>query len=283
MLGGWTWSIDAYLLHLAAGGSPDTTIELRRYQLRRLAKALPSGPLSVETADLVDWMAARGWSPSTLRSHRQTLRSFFGWMVLRGLRSDSPADALPTVKPPAPAPRPVGHDDYAMALDLAPPRERLMLRLAGELGMRRSEVARVHRDDMIRDLTGWTLVVHGKGGKRRLLPLPDSLARDVLAEEPGWLFPGRVDGHISPAWVGKIIARLLPDGYSMHKLRHMFATDAYGVNRDLFTVQDLLGHASPVTTRAYVLTPDSAKRQLVDELSRLRLRHGDDVRHAMPG
>lgn len=273
---GWGMAIDAYLLYLAAGGSPSTTIELRGYQLRRLARALPSGPLSVETADLVDWMAARGWSPSTLRSHRQTFIGFFGWMVDSGARSDSPATGLPTVKPPPPSPRPVGHDAYLMALELAPPRERLMLRLAGELGMRRSEVAQVHRDDLVQDLTGWTLVVHGKGGKRRLLPLPDSIAHDLLAEDPGWLFPGRVDGHISPAWVGKIVARLLPEGYSMHKLRHMFATDAYGVDRDLFTVQDLLGHASPTTTRAYVLVPDSAKRALVTKIGeerRSRMSH----------
>lgn len=271
MLGGWPEAIEGYLLHLAAGGSPTTTIELRRYQLNRLARSLPSGPLSVESDDLVTWMASRGWSANTLRSHRQTFRSFFEWMVLRGLRRDSPADALPAVTPPAPAPRPVGHGDYAMALALAPERERLMMRLAGELGMRRAEVARVHSDDLFEDLAGWSLVVHGKGGKRRIIPLPDDLARALRLEGAGWVFPGRVEGHISPAWVGRIVARLLPDGFSMHKLRHMFASDAYAVDHDLFTIQDLLGHASPVTTRAYVLVPDEAKRSLLERARARRM------------
>lgn len=49
----------------------------------------------------------------------------------------------------------------------------------------------------------------------------------------------------------------------MHQLRHRFATRAYSVDRDVFTVQELLGHASPATTRRYVLVPRSALRATV--------------------
>ena len=56
-------------------------------------------------------------------------------------------------------------------------------------------------------------------------------------------------------------------GYTMHAARHRFATQAYGIDHDLFTVQDLLGHASPATTRAYVLTDDRARRRLVDAVA----------------
>lgn len=138
-----------------------------------------------------------------------------------------------------------------------------MVRLAGELGLRRGEVARVHSDDVVTDLDGWSLVVHGKGDRTRLVPLSPVLARELRALPPGWAFPGDDGGHLSPRWVGKLVGRLLPPGMTMHGLRHRFATRAYHVDRDLLTVQQLLGHASPVTTRAYVQIGEQAKRRLV--------------------
>jgi len=53
-------------------------------------------------------------------------------------------------------------------------------------------------------------------------------------------------------WLGKLIARYLPDGWTPHKLRHRFATVAYGDAHDLRAVQQLLGHASVATTQVYV-------------------------------
>ncbi|MFT3873414.1 MAG: tyrosine-type recombinase/integrase [Nocardioides sp.] len=133
------------------------------------------------------------------------------------------------------------------------PRERRILRMAVELGMRRAEIAVGHSDDLVQDLTGWSIVAHGKGGKDRVLPLPESLAADLCALPAGWMFPGQVDGHLSPRWVGKLATRLLPGEWTLHSLRHRFADRAWEASdHDVFAVQDLLGHASPVTTRRYV-------------------------------
>jgi sensor histidine kinase YesM len=52
-----------------------------------------------------------------------------------------------------------------------------MLRLAAEHGLRCGEVARVHTSDVIDDLLGRTLIVHGKGDKERRVPLTGSMAR----------------------------------------------------------------------------------------------------------
>ncbi|WP_245599473.1 tyrosine-type recombinase/integrase [Nakamurella lactea] len=144
----------------------------------------------------------------------------------------------------------------------APPRVALMLRLAAEAGLRRAEVAVIQSDDLIEDLYGWSLVVHGKGDRDRVVPLPASLAAELRSHEPGFLFPGNEAGHLSPRWVGKLCTRYLPDHWTMHSLRHRFASRAYAVDRDVFTVQDLLGHVSPVTTRMYVVPPADAKRRL---------------------
>jgi len=79
----------------------------------------------------------------------------------------------------------------------------------------------------------------------------------------GFVFPGDDNGHMSPAWVGKLIARRLPEGWSAHGLRHAFATRLYHSTRDIFVVQRMLGHANPKTTQGYVLPlPDDLRISL---------------------
>lgn len=171
---------------------------------------------------------------------------------------------LPKVRPALPRPKPAPDTVYQRALLAAEPREMLMLRLAAGHGLRRAEVAQGHRNDLFEDLGGWSLIVHGKGRKERTVPLGESLARDLRALPYGYFFPGQRDGHLSPEYVGKRIAGLMPAHWTMHTLRHKFATTAYAVEKDLFVVQDLLGHASPATTRAYVVIPRENLRKTVD-------------------
>lgn len=91
-----------------------------------------------------------------------------------------------------------------------------------------------------------------------MVPLLDSVARDLRALGPGWAFPGDDGGHLSPRWVGTLVGRLLPEGYTMHKLRHRAGTKWLDETENLAVVQDLLGHADPKTTRAY--TRPNARR-----------------------
>jgi integrase len=144
----------------------------------------------------------------------------------------------------------------------------MMVRLATELGMRRAEVAQVHARDLVEDLDGWSLVVHGKGARDRLMPMPAALAaavRTYASEQGGWLFPGRNDGHLSPRWVGKLVGRAMPEGWTMHKLRHRAAVRVHEAGgRDLAVTQDFLGHASPATTRVYLPRDDARLREAVE-------------------
>jgi integrase/recombinase XerC len=57
---------------------------------------------------------------------------------------------------------------------------------------------------------------------------------------------------VSPAWVGEACSAALPDGWTLHCLRHRFATRAYAKTHDLRAVQLLLGHSSPAVTQCYV-------------------------------
>jgi integrase len=116
------------------------------------------------------------------------------------------------------------------------------------------------RRDLVQDLYGWSLIVTGKGDKQRTVPLTDGLAAAVQAHTgAGYLFPGP-DGHLSAGWVGTTISRLMPDGWSIHKLRHRYASRGYAKTGDLLAVQQALGHASPATTQRYVQVPSAAVR-----------------------
>ena len=59
-------------------------------------------------------------------------------------------------------------------------------------------------------------------------------------------------GHLSPRYVGKLAAEVLPPTHTLHTLRHRFATNIYRASRDLYAVQRLLGHGSPSVTQRYV-------------------------------
>ena len=252
---------------LRAAGRPETTIYLRRYHLRRLARETGHNPVTLTGDDLIRWAAAHRWSRDTRRSVRSSLRSFYTWLHDTGERHDNPAHVLGIVRPQEPRPHPAPRGAIRDALTRATPHQRLAIRLAAEHGLRRGEVAIVHHRDLREDLLGWTLIVHGKGGKDRAVPLSDDLTallRATAHAGNGYVFPGQINGHISPATLGKQISALLPDGVTMHSLRHSFATTTYHETGDLLAVQILLGHASPATTQRYVQVPTQRLRAVTE-------------------
>jgi integrase len=262
----WGEALAGFLRYVRASGATPETVHVRRAQLTRIAGELGPDPWQVEIDDLVVWLDKHEWSTETLRAHRAALRSFYGWAVIVGHTDQNPALGLPVVHSRTRLPRPAGEDSIRLGLLGADPRLRLMIELAASLGLRRGEVARIHSRDVQMGTDGcWWLTVHGKGDKERALPLPSAIA-DELRARRGWTFPGRMNGHLSPARVGELVSAALPDGVTAHKLRHRFATQAYAVDRDIFATQTFLGHASPVTTARYVAVPPASLRNLVDQV-----------------
>lgn len=261
----WATAIGVWSTWLAAAGHPPTTIRTRTCHIRRMAQGLDPIPIHLVTIqDLVQWVGSQRWMPATRRSYRASIGVFFKWAHLMDLTSTNPSIGLPRIPQPHPKPHPVPDNAYDIALAGADDRMRLILRLAAEAGLRCDEVAQVHTSDVIPDLSDWSLIVHGKGSKERTVPLTPGLAVMIRKAPPGYLFPGADNGHLSARWIGKLVAARLPGLWTMHSLRHRFATRAYAIDRDLLTVQELLGHSSPVTTRSYVAIPTSAARRLVN-------------------
>ena len=259
----WRVPVEDYLAYLGAMGYSASTVASRRSRFRRFASEIAHSPEAVTTKDLIR-VLAQCPSREYKKSVKNAFSSFFRWYCnIEHGRDDNPADMLPAIRKPQPAPRPCPDISIRAALEKATAAERLMILLAAECGLRRAEIAQVHSVDVVADSSGHrSLIVHGKGDKQRIVPLPDDMAAAILAAD-GYVFPGRYGGHVEASYIGRHISRLLPRGYSAHKLRHRFATTAYARSHDMLGVAKALGHASTETTMAYTALPDEALRDLV--------------------
>ena len=260
---GWATPIRQWELHLRSQGQRPATVDTRIRHVRRLARDIDAGsPDAVEEDDLTAWSGLQQWAPETRHSHHASIRLFFRWWCGR-TGAPSPGEVLGGIRRHVPPPRPTPEDILRAAIREAAPRTRLILQLAAELGLRRSEIASLHRRDLVHAPDGWTLTVQGKGGRTRVLPVTDSLARDIQQAGQTWIFPGQIDGHLSARWVSKLAARVLPPGWTLHSLRHRFATTAYRQGgHDILGVQQALGHGSVQTTQRYTAGTPSAIRAM---------------------
>lgn len=280
----WAAPLDQFAAHLRAGGQSETTLDKRLSDLEQIAREVaPDGPACVTGDLLVAWAAGKDWSLETRRGRRASARAFWRWAVAAGHATENAADAWPYVQPAQPRPRPVPDRIYLPALAAAGPREKIMLRLGAEMGLRRAEIAVIHvGSDLSEDDEGWWLIVHGKGNRDRTMPVPNDIARLIRAGAPGhspglgyprtgYLFPGKINGHLSVRRVGEVVSVLLQGqqdegekDWTTHKLRHRFGSRALKATRNIRAVQEALGHVSVATTQIYCAVSREEVREAVN-------------------
>lgn len=256
----WQRAIADYIGSLRAAGRPSTTITLYRHYANLMAGKLGTpSPWTVTARQLEQFLGEISWGLAARKSLRTVVGGFYGWGHVTGRIQADPSIGLPRVKVSRGRPRPTPEGIFLDALAAAGRRERLMLELAGLAGLRAGEIARVHSDDLYDDV----LLVHGKGGKDRRVPMPEGDLTAAIAGASGWLFPNGRGGHLTPNHVSKLVSALLPGQWTCHTLRHRFGTRAFAGSRDLLAVSTLLGHASADTTIIYVQMPDDHLRDAV--------------------
>lgn len=229
-------------------GRAEGTVYGRYRYLARLATDYDLA--TVDTDELLEWLAGHGWAPETRKSARASLRLFFEWGAAHGLRDDNPMAPIAPNRVPPPCPHPTPDSVLHQARIAAGPDERLMIDLGSLAGLRASEIASIHtrclEDDVLR--------ITGKGQRVRVIPIPAELAARLRSRPEGWVFPGRFpDTHLTAGIVVRRLSGLLGPGFTAHSLRHRYASRCYEASGDLLALQQLLGHSKPETTKRYVV------------------------------
>lgn len=232
-------------------------------------------PADMALNDLRLWLQERhrqGDGPATLRRKATALRSFYRFLMRQGITDRNPARDIQLAKLPKPLPKHIRPAESAEALaapidedDLTQVRDRLVLELLYQTGMRQAEL--IGLEDCKIDTSRGELKVLGKRNKERIIPIGERLCemiehfrqlRDASGASPleGTLLT-RPDGRpLYPMLVERIVHKWLT-GYasspqlSPHVLRHSCATDLLNNGASLSSVQQLLGHASLTTTQIY--------------------------------
>jgi integrase len=245
----WSTAVAGWMRWLVAAGRRPGTIDVRRRSIIAFARANPAGTAEVGPQEIVDWFGAHPhWKPATRRRELCSLSAFWRWALQFGHAQADPTGALGIIRVPKGVARPAEAALVAAVIAAADPQGRLMLQLGAHASLRRAEIAAVRREDV----TDHGLVVEGKGGRRRLIPLTAQLRGELLACPPGWIFPGRFTGHLCPQTVGKRLTAAMGGAATAHQLRHLFGTKAYRGTHDLLAVQKLMGHSSPAWTAIYI-------------------------------
>lgn len=244
--------------------------------------------------DYIVFCEAQGLAPSTRARRLSAIRQLFRFAHDEGWRADNPALRLKGPGAAKRLPKTLGLDEVDRLLEAArsrgrSPGERLrncaLVELLYATGMRVSElvglpVAAARGDPKM-------ILVRGKGGKERMVPL-SAPARAALAawlthrdaaEEAARragkppsraLFPGPgAEGHLTRQHFYLLIKEIAvlggvdPARVTPHTLRHAFATHLLAGGADLRVIQTLLGHADVATTEIYTHVLDDQLRDLV--------------------
>ncbi|WP_010541870.1 site-specific tyrosine recombinase XerD [Dietzia alimentaria] len=303
--GGAAVQIRGYLDHLAVekGASPHTLAayrrELDRYR-RHLAEVGVDDLGSVTEAHVEAFRARlsttdpdrgnRILAPSSVARALAAVRGLHRFAARDGVAA---VDAAASVTPPRPArrlPRAVPVDqmisviesagDTATDTDPARLRDRAMLELLYATGARAAELVGLDVDDLegLDHPEGGTVILRGKGGKERLVPVGrpacDAVGAYLVRGRPALaikggpaLFLNTRGGRISrqTLWNTVTVAagRAGVDAeISPHSFRHSFATHLLDGGADIRVVQELLGHASVTTTQVYTLVTVDTLREV---------------------
>jgi integrase/recombinase XerC len=220
------------------------------------------------------WMAqerARGVGARSLSRSLSAVKGFIGWLAEREGFDATAVLATRAPKFKKPLPRPLAEDaavamldtlDTQTATDWIARRDVAVVTLLYGCGLRISEALSLTGKDVP---LAEALVMRGKGGKERIVPVI-APARDAVeiyiracpfpVEADAPLFRGARGGPLNPRLIQKAMeqARMLlglPATATPHAMRHSFATHLLSSGGDLRAIQELLGHASLSTTQAY--------------------------------
>lgn len=278
---------DRFLEMMAAeAGASRNTLLAYRSDLALASVAIDGGLATARAEDIA--RLAQSWSTlaaTTVARKSAALRRFYAFLAQEGLRADNPDRALPRPGTRRALPKTLSRADVdrlfaiiderlaARADDLHALRLSALIELLYGSGLRASELVAIPRRAIAPDRP--FLILRGKGGKERLVPISDRARaavaawRDRVPVDSPWLFPGG-KAHLTRIRLYQLLKQLAvdagipPDRISPHVLRHAFATHLLEGGADLRALQLMLGHADIATTEIYTHVESSRLVALVN-------------------
>ena len=275
--------VEAFL-EMIAGEKGASRNTLAAYQadlgdFAAFARAQGFRPGEASRAALARYMEglAAAVSARTQARRLSALRGFFRFLAREGRRDDDPTERLDAPRLPRTLPGFLSEGEVDALLAASAPRPVVLaaLEVLYATGMRVSEMLALPRAALAG--TAPALVIRGKGGRERLVPISDAARRAVSAlPQDGsrggrWLFPGRDparpltrQGFALALKQVALDAGLDPARVHPHALRHSFASHLLARGADLRSLQLLLGHASITTTQIYTHVLAERLQRLVE-------------------
>jgi integrase/recombinase XerD len=267
--------IEAFLEMLAAErGAARNTLAAYESDFSQFSTFVAARGASVAGADAellrayLAHLSAAGLAARSAARKLSALRQFFRFLVRENVRPDDPTQLLDAPQLPKSLPKYLTEQEVDALLAAAatrPPAQALPMRAALEIlyatGLRVSELLGLPRTALAGDAR--VLLVRGKGGRERIVPLSDA-AKDAAAafvasrKRPArFLFPGRDGRALTRQGFARMVKQVAldagidPTRVSPHVLRHSFASHMLARGADLRSLQLLLGHADIATTQIY--------------------------------
>lgn len=296
-------SVTAFLEALAGeqGAAKNTLLAYGR-DLRLLGAFLKKPPREATAADLKRYLAnlVRQEVRATTQARKLScFRRYFRFLHAERRTAENPAAGLAAPKRPRALPKTLSEAEVEKLLAAAAekgkqksglPALRLtaLLELLYASGLRVSELVSLPKASAAGERK--FLIVKGKGGKERMVPVGRAASRAIAAYlaalkaagvDSKFLFPSRSgSGHLTRIRAFQLIkqtaakAGIDPKKISVHVLRHAFATHLLAHGADLRAVQKLLGHSDISTTQIYTHVLDDRLKRLVSEKHPLARQKG---------
>jgi integrase/recombinase XerD len=290
--------IDAYLeMLMVERNSSTNTIQSYERDLMQFSDFAAARRKRSEDADTrlikayMKELSSRGMAPRTAARHLSSIRMFFRFLFSEGVRTDNPVNAVDSPTIGKSLPKYLSEDNVDALLVAAenyPGREGLrlvaLLEILYATGLRVTELMGLPLSAVSSD--GRMLIVRGKGGKERMVPLSEPameamdnyrevregfLPKSRVGPSSNFLFPSRSkDGYLTRHRFGQLMKELAalagidPRLVSPHVLRHSFASHMLAHGADLRSLQQMLGHSDVSTTQIYTHVLDERLKSLVE-------------------
>ncbi len=263
--------LDAFELHLTTAQLSPVTIHDRLEIVRRLAKWLaPMTLLTATSRDLERFQQSFvHLSRASMDIYTRHIRAFYRWAVDYGQIDNDPTGRMVTVKTRRGIPHPISEGDLRMLLACSLGGLRMAYVLAAFAGLRAGEVARLRGEDLQLDAAQPVALIHGKGGRERIVPLLPPVVAElrragfprtgpVAVQQDGRPFTPEQLSFQSTVFMQRVGVKS-----TLHSCRHYFATEVVKLTKDILLVRDLLGHESVATTQIYMASSiDGAQDRL---------------------